>query len=183
MTAPSVSTEQDPRYPIGPSDRTSPLTAGERAQRIDAIAATPAQLRLAVAGLSDAQLNTPYRPGGWTVRQVVHHVADSHVNAYTRFRLGLTEENPTIKPYDEKAWAELPDVRHLPIEVSLRLLDALHERLVHLLQSTPPSSFTRTVVHPEGGPMTLDTLVSIYSWHGRHHTAHITQLREREGWR
>jgi uncharacterized damage-inducible protein DinB len=183
MTAPSASPEQDLRYPIGPSDRTSLLTAGERAQRIDAIAAAPAQLRLAVAGLSDAQLETPYRPGGWTLRQVVHHVADSHVNAYTRFRLGLTEENPTIKPYDEKAWAELPDVRHLPIDVSLRLLEAMHERLVHLLQSTPPSAFARTVVHPEGGPMTLDTLVSIYSWHGRHHTAHITRLREREGWR
>src|SRR3954453_23640043 len=140
MTAPSASAEQDLRYPIGLSDKTSPLTAGERAQRIDAIAAAPAQLRLAVAGLSDVQLETPYRPGGWTIRQVVHHVADSHINAYTRFRLGLTEDNPTIKPYDEKAWAELPDVRHLPIDVSLRLLDAVHERLVHLLQSTPPST-------------------------------------------
>jgi uncharacterized damage-inducible protein DinB len=183
MTAPSTPPEVDLRYPIGKADRTPALAAGVRAQRIDAIAAAPAQLRLAVAGLSDAQLDTPYRPGGWTVRQVVHHVADSHINAYARFRLGLTEENPTIRPYDEKAWAELPDVRHLGIDVSLRLLEPLHERLVHLLQAAPPSSFARSVVHPENGPMSLDMLVSIYSWHGQHHTAHITGLRERQGWR
>jgi len=110
MTSPSTASEQDLRYPIGPSDMTTPLAAGVRAQRIDAIAAAPAQLRLAVAGLSDEQLDTPYRPGGWTVRQTVHHVADSHMNAFVRFRLGLTEDNPTIKPYDEKAWSELPDI-------------------------------------------------------------------------
>src|SRR5829696_6308044 len=127
MTSPSLASEQDLRYPIGPTDKRSPLTAGERAQRIDAIAVAPAQLRLAVAGLSDEQLDTPYRPGGWTVRQLVHHVADSHMNASIRFRLGLTEDNPTIKPYDEKAWSELPDVRHLPIEVSLRVLEGVHE--------------------------------------------------------
>jgi uncharacterized damage-inducible protein DinB len=164
-------------------DRSSPLTAGERAQRIDAIAATPAQLRLAVRGLTDEQIDTPYRPGGWTVRQVVHHVADSHMNAFIRFRLGLTEDNPTIKPYDEKAWAELPDVRHLPIDVSLRLLENVHERLVHLLQAVQPSLFARQIMHPENGPMSLDSLVSVYAWHGRHHTAHITGLRDREGWR
>jgi uncharacterized damage-inducible protein DinB len=181
MTAPSAP-EQDLRYPIGHNDAKTPLSAGERAQRIDAIAAAPAQLRQAVAGLSDAQLDTPYRPGGWTIRQLVHHVADSHINAFTRFRLGLTEDNPTIKPYDEKAWAELPDMRHLPVEVSLRLLDALHERLVHLLRATPASAFARQVMHPENGPMTIDALVSTYSWHGKHHTAHVTSLREREGW-
>ena len=181
MTSPIVASEQDLRYPIGPADKRSPLSAGERAQRIDAIAATPAQLRLAVAGLSDAQLETPYRPGGWTVRQTVHHVADSHMNASIRFRLGLTEDNPTIKPYDEKAWSELADMR-LPIEVSLHILEGLHERLVHLLRSQPSAAFERGIVHPENGPMTLDALLSLYAWHGAHHTAHITALRQREGW-
>ncbi|MEO6526137.1 MAG: YfiT family bacillithiol transferase [Gemmatimonadaceae bacterium] len=182
MTAPSMTPDQDLRYPVGRPDRTPTLADGERAQRIDLIAGAPAQLRLAVAGLTDQQLDTPYRPDGWTVRQVVHHVADSHMNASMRFRLGLTEVNPTIKPYDEAAWAELPDGRLLPIEISLRLLESLHERLVHLLRSTPPSSFARTIMHPENGPMTLDSLLGIYSWHGRHHTAHITGLRARQGW-
>ena len=181
MTSPIVASEQDLRYPIGPADKRSPLDAGERAQRIDAIAATPPQLRLAVAGLSDAQLDTPYRPGGWTVRQTVHHVADSHMNASIRFRLGLTEDNPTIKPYDEKAWSELADMR-LPIEVSLRTLDGLHERLVHLLRSQPSAAFERRIMHPENGAMTLDAMLSLYAWHGQHHTAHITTLRQREGW-
>ena len=181
MTSPSVAPEQDLRYPIGPSDKRSPLTAGERAQRIDAIAVAPSQLRLAVTGLSDAQLDTPYRPGGWTVRQTVHHVADSHMNAFIRFRLGLTEENPTIKPYDQQAWAELADMR-LPIEGSLRLLEGLHERLVHLLQSLHSASFQRQIFHPENGPMTLDAMLSLYAWHGQHHTAHITGLRQRQGW-
>ena len=182
MTAPSASPEQDLRYPIGPSDKSSPLTAGERAQRIDAIATAPTQLRRAVAGLREEQLDTPYRPGGWTLRQVIHHVADSHINAYTRFRLGFTENNPTIKPYEEKDWAELPDVRHLSVDVSLHLLDALHERLVNLLRGMPASSFARTVVHPESGLLTMDALLSIYAWHGKHHTAHITALRQRQGW-
>jgi uncharacterized damage-inducible protein DinB len=181
MTSPTTASEQDLRYPIGRSDTTTPLAPGVRAQRIDAIAAAPAQLRLAVAGLSDDQLDTPYRPGGWTVRQTVHHVADSHMNAFIRFRLGLTEEKPTIKPYDEAAWAELPDMR-LPIEVSLHLLEALHERWAHLLRTVPSSSFERLIFHPENGPMTLDAMVSMYSWHGRHHTAHITSLRQRQGW-
>ena len=181
MTSPAAGSEQDLRYPIGRSDTTTPLTAGVRAQRIDAIAAAPAQLRLAVAGLSDEQLDTAYRPGGWTVRQTVHHVADSHMNAFVRFRLGLTEDNPTIKPYDEKAWSELPDMR-LPVDVSLRLLDALHERWAHLLRAQPGSAFERLIQHPENGPMTLDAMVSMYAWHGRHHTAHITSLRQRQGW-
>jgi len=182
MTAPSTQPEQDLRYPIGRADTKTPLADGERAQRIDSIAALPAQLRKAVSGLTDAQLDTPYRPGGWTVRQVTHHVADSHMNAFIRFRLGLTEENPTIKPYDENAWSELPDTRHLPVDVSLNLLDSLHERLVHLLRSVPAASFQRTIFHPENGPMTLDALVSQYAWHGRHHTAHVTGLRQRQGW-
>jgi uncharacterized damage-inducible protein DinB len=181
MTSPSVAPGQDLRYPIGRSDMRSPLTAGERAQRIDAIAVTPSQLRHAVTGLSDAQLDTPYRPGGWTVRQTVHHVADSHMNAFIRFRLGLTEENPTIKPYDERAWAELADMR-LPIDLSLRLLEGLHERWVHMLQSLHSPSFERQIFHPENGPMTLDAMLSLYAWHGKHHTAHITGLRQREGW-
>ena len=183
MTAPSESEAPDLRYPVGQVNRVPSLTAGERAQRIDAIAAAPAQLRLAVAGLDASQIDTPYRPGGWTVRQLVHHVADSHMNATIRFRLGFTEDNPTIKPYDEKAWAELADVRHLPIDVSLRLLENVHERLVHLLQAVQPSQFARTIMHPENGPMTLDELLCVYAWHGRHHTAHITGLRDREGWR
>jgi uncharacterized damage-inducible protein DinB len=183
MTTPSATTSgPDLRYPIGRMERRTSLSADERRAAIDAIAATPAKLRTAVKGLDDSQLDTPYRPGGWTVRQLVHHVADSHMNAYTRFRLALTEDNPTIKPYDEAAWSELPDVRALPIGVSLDLLAAMHERLVHLLRATPAESFARTLTHPENGPMTLDTLVGIYGWHGRHHTAHVTALRERMKW-
>jgi uncharacterized damage-inducible protein DinB len=172
----------DLRYPIGRLERRASLSPDERRAAIDAIAAAPAKLRTAVKGLGDAQLDTPYRPGGWTVRQLVHHMADSHINAYTRFRLALTEDNPTIKPYDEATWAELVDGRTLPIGVSLDLLDSLHERLVHLLRATPAESFARTLSHPETGPMTLDTLVGIYGWHGRHHTAHVSALRERMKW-
>jgi uncharacterized damage-inducible protein DinB len=183
MTTPTAtSSGPDLRYPIGRLERRSSLSPDERRAAIDAIAAAPAKLRTAVKGLSDSQLDTPYRPGGWTVRQLVHHVADSHLNAYTRFRLALTEENPTIKPYEEAAWAELVDARTLPIGVSLDLLDALHERLVHLLRATPAEAFARTLNHPENGPMTMDTLLGIYAWHGRHHTAHVSALRERMKW-
>jgi uncharacterized damage-inducible protein DinB len=174
--------EPDLRYPIGKLDRKSHLSAEERRAAVDALAAAPRQLRQAVTGLTDAQLDTPYRPGGWTVRQLVHHVADSHMNAYTRFRLALTEENPTIKPYDEAKWAELEDARTLPIDVSLSLLDLMHERLVVMLRSTPDDAFQRSVMHPENGPMTMDNLLGMYSWHGRHHTAHVTALRERMRW-
>ena len=177
-----LATDTDLRFPIGRPDRKPSLTADERRAAIDALAAAPAQLRAAVAGLNDAQLDTPYRPEGWTVRQVVHHVADSHLNAYTRFRLALTEDNPTIRPYDEKGWAELPDTRAMPVAVSLDLLDRLHERLVFVLRKTPDAAFARTLTHPENGPMTLDTLLGIYSWHGRHHTAHVTALRARMKW-
>jgi uncharacterized damage-inducible protein DinB len=163
-------------------ERKPSLSPQERRSAVDAIAATPSALRAAVKGLTDAQLDTPYRPEGWTVRQLVHHVADSHMNAYTRFRLALTEDNPTIKPYDEAAWAELPDARSLPIGVSLDLLDRIHERLVHLLRATKDADFRRTLQHPENGPMTMDSLLAVYAWHGRHHTAHVTGLRERMKW-
>lgn len=149
---------------------------------IDSIAVTPTQLSDAVSGLSDAQLDTPYRPGGWTVRQLVHHVADSHINAYTRFRFALTEDNPTIKPYEEAVWADLPDARLLPPTVSLLLIQALHERWVALLRGLPHESFARTLLHPDNGSMTMDDLLTMYAWHGRHHTAHVTALRERMGW-
>ena len=178
----SAPAEPDLRYPIGKLNRKSQLSEDERRTAIDVIAAVPRELRQAVAGLSDAQLDTPYRPGGWTVRQLVHHVADSHMNAYGRFRLAFTEENPTIKPYDEAKWAELDDARTMPIEISLTLLDAMHERLVMLLRSSPEDRFQRTVSHLENGSMTVDSLLSMYSWHGRHHTAHVTALRDRMHW-
>ena len=182
MTTPDPTPGPDLRYPIGKLERKPSLTTAERAAAIEAIAAAPALLRAAVTGLDDTQLDTPYRPDGWTVRQLVHHVADSHMNAYTRFRLALTEDAPTIKPYDEKTWAELPDVRAMPVEPSLSLLDAMHARLDHLLRATDAASFARTLVHPDNGPMTMDSLLSVYSWHGRHHAAHVRGLRDRMGW-
>ncbi len=174
----------DLRYPIGRFQRPADVTADERAAFIETVAGTPAALREAVRGLDDAQLDTPYRPGGWTVRQVVHHVPDSHLNSYVRFKLALTEREPAIKPYDEKAWAELPDGRSGLVAESLALLDALHARWVYLLRAMTPADFARTVVHPEHPemPMTLDVMLALYAWHGRHHVAHITALREREGW-
>jgi uncharacterized damage-inducible protein DinB len=181
-SAPANASTPDLRYPIGRAERKSSLTPQERRAAIDAIAAAPAGLRAVVKGLTDAQLDTPYRPEGWTVRQLVHHVADSHMNAYTRFRLALTEVNPTIKPYDEASWAELPDARTLPIGVSLDLLDAMHERLVHLLRATKDADFQRTLTHPANGPMTVDSLLAMYGWHGRHHTAHVSALRDRMKW-
>ena len=180
MTSPA--TEPDLRYPIGRLAKKTSMSSDERRTAIESIAAAPAALRQAVRGLSEEQLDTPYRPGGWTVRQVVHHVADSHLNAYTRFRLALTEQNPTIKPYAEAKWAELPDARSMPVDVSLALLDALHQRLDVLLRSTSDDAFAGTLSHPENGPMTLDTLLSIYSWHGEHHVAHVTSLRDRMQW-
>ena len=181
MTA-STPAEQDLRYPLGRAQRTPTMTDAERSEAISAIDAAPAKLRAAVSGLSDAQLDTAYRPGGWTVRQLVHHVADSHLNAYTRFRLALTEDNPTVKPYEEARWAELEDARTMPVAVSLDLLQRLHERWNVLLRSMRPDDFKRTVQHPENGPMTMDALLGMYSWHGKHHTAHVTALRDRMGW-
>jgi uncharacterized damage-inducible protein DinB len=181
MSTPSAA-EPDLRYPIGRANRKASLPPDERRAAIDAIANTPGALRAAVSGLSEAQLDTPYRPGGWTVRQLVHHVADSHMNAYLRFRFALTEENFTVKPYNEAVWAELEDARTMPAEVSLSLLDAMHQRWVTLLRATPPAAFARELTHPENGPMTLDSLLGTYAWHGRHHTAHVTGLRERMAW-
>jgi hypothetical protein len=149
---------------------------------IDEIAAAPAQLRAAVAGLDDAQLDTPYRQDGWTVRQVVHHVFDSHVNAYVRFRWALTEDAPLIKAYDEKEWARLPDAVSAPVAVSLDLLDALHKRWLILLRALTPEDFERKWISPDFGELGVGVLLQIYAWHGQHHVAHITSLREREGW-
>jgi hypothetical protein len=155
----------------------------ERAREcLAAIAETPAKLRAAVAGLTDQQLDTPYRPGGWTVRQVVHHVPDSHMNSYMRFRLALTEEQPAIKGYDEAAWAKLPDAQSAPVEISLSLLDTLHRRWVMLLESLTPEQWKRTFLHSELGPVSLERNLALYAWHGKHHVAHITGLRERMGW-
>jgi uncharacterized damage-inducible protein DinB len=170
------------RYPIGRFDPHATVAPAERAGLIDSIATAPARLRAAVAGLNDSQLDTPYRDTGWTVRQVVHHVPDSHLNAYIRFRWALTEATPTIKPYNEKAWAELRDAATAPVEVSLDLLEALHARWVLLLRSLSESDFERTFQHPESGTMTIGTLLRLYEWHGRHHVAHITNLRSRQGW-
>jgi len=172
----------DLRYPLGKFSYDGPLTDAQRQEALDNIAQTPAKLRAAVKGLSDAQLETPYRPGGWSVRQVVHHVPDSHLNSYVRFKLALTEQEPTIKPYAEDRWAELADTKATPIEVSLTLLDSLHERWVRLLGSLSPADWKRTFRHPELGPMTLEKNLALYAWHGRHHVAHITSLRVREGW-
>jgi len=149
---------------------------------LEQIAQTPAKLRGAVAGLADAQLDTPYRPDGWTVRQVVHHVPDSHLNSYVRFKLALTEDDPTIKTYAEDRWAELADSKATPIEVSLTLVDSLHDRWMRLLRSLTPEEWKRTFRHPELGPMTLEKTLALYAWHGRHHVAHITELRKRMSW-
>lgn len=166
-------------YPIGKFQWTGPNTDAQRADFIAQIAAAPQKLRAAVAGLTDSQLDTPYRPGGWTVRQTVHHIADSHMNAFIRFKLALTETEPLVKPYDEKAWAELPDST-LPVEVSLPFIDSLHERWAVLLRNMTSADFDRKLKHPELGIVKLDRYVALYAWHGRHHVAHITGLRERE---
>ena len=172
----------DLRYPIGPFEWQGPNTEDQRRRFIDQIEETPAKLRAAVEGLSAGQLDTSYRPGGWTVRQVVHHLPDSHLNSYTRFKLALTEDEPAIKPYNEGAWAELPEARTAPIEISLALLESLHRRWVLMLRSRSASDFGRAFQHPELGRMTLDKTLALYAWHGRHHVAHITSLRERMGW-
>jgi hypothetical protein len=172
----------DLQYPIGRFEWRAENSAAVRLQLIAAIEQAPANLRAAVAGLSGAQLDTPYRPGGWTVRQVVHHVPDSHLNSYVRFRLALTEDEPTIKPYDESRWAELPDARAADVEISLALLESLHHRWVLLLRSLSSADFARSFRHPELGLVTLDKNLALYAWHGRHHVAHITALRTRMGW-
>ncbi len=172
----------DRQYPIGRFRFDADVTPEKRRACIREIADASGALRAAVAGLDDRQLNTPYRPGGWTVRQVLHHVPDSHLNAYIRFKWALTEDNPTIKAYDEAAWARVPDTERTDPDVSLALLDALHRRWIVLLESMRAGDFERPLVHPESGAMTLDRLLQLYAWHGRHHVAHITELRKREGW-
>jgi hypothetical protein len=170
------------RYPVGTFDARMTFTNATRSAAIDRIATLPGALRAAVRGLDERQLDTPYRPGGWTVRQVVHHLADSHMNGLTRTKLALTENAPVIKPYDENAWAALDDVR-LPIDISLGILDGIHARWAAVYHSMNDSQFARTFAHPERGTtMTLDFQVHDYSWHSSHHLAHITRLREREGW-
>ena len=171
----------DERYPIGKFTPVPALSAVERSARIAEIAAAPADFCRAVAGLNDAQLDTSYRAGGWTVRQVAHHLPDSHMNAYLRFKWGLTEDTPAIKTYEEKDWARTPETA-APIAFSLDLLTSLHERWVTLLRGMRPDDFARTLKHPDWGLPSLDTLVALYAWHGRHHTAHVTALRERRGW-
>ena len=172
----------DLRYPTGNFTIDPAPTPATRRACIAAIASAPAELRAAVDGLTKAQLDTPYRPGGWTVRQVVHHVPDSHMNAYIRFKLALTEDAPTIKPYNEDAWAQLADTVATPIETSLALLEALHRRWVILLEGMQEPDFGRPLTHPERGLVDTDWLLQLYAWHGRHHAAHVTALREREGW-
>jgi uncharacterized damage-inducible protein DinB len=169
----------DLRYPIGPYTPDADPTPESRAKHIEEIATLPAKMRKAVAGLSPQQLETPYREGGWTLRQVTHHVPDSHLNAYVRTKLALTENVPTIKPYDEGAWARLKDSELTPIEVSLSLLEAVHARWVNVLRSLKEEDFKRKWNHPESGVHTLDWLLGLYSWHGNHHLAHITTTRER----
>jgi hypothetical protein len=153
-----------------------------RAAHLETLRMLPERLRAAVGGLSDPQLDTPYRPEGWTLRQVVHHVADSHANCYIRFKLALTEDWPTIKPYDEVAWANLSDSRRLPVEVSLAMLEALHGRWVALLETMSEEDFHKGYLHPEQGRQNLAKALALYDWHSRHHTSHITSLRARQGW-
>jgi len=171
----------DLRYPMGKfswgrSGEGLLASEGERQQWIAEIEETPARLRVAVDGLTDAQLDTPYRPGGWTVRQVVHHLADSHVNSYVRFRLALTEDEPIIKPYEQDSWATLSDARSAPIEPSLTLLTSLHQRWVMLLRSMKTDDFARAFKHPELGRVTLERNLALYAWHGKHHVAHVRSV-------
>ena len=172
----------DPRYPIGafsPMDFSNDL----KEEWLAHLRFLPQSLEKAITGLDEHQLKTPYREGGWSLHQVVHHVADSHMNAYCRFKLGYTEENPTIRPYEEKEWAETADVQNLPVNISITLLYALHQRWFELLQSFTDEDWKKTIVHPQHGKQfTLWHLLGMYAWHGRHHTAHITTLREKMGW-
>jgi hypothetical protein len=172
----------DLRYPIGKFEWPAAVAPADLRRAIDDLAALPAQLREAVAGLDDPKLDTPYRPDGWTVRQALHHVADSHINSYVRFRLAVTEDEPTIKPYDENGWAKLADAAAGPVGLSLDLVDALHRRWVLLLESFGPAEWGRSFRHPERGLIRVDATALLYAWHGRHHVAHVTELRKRQGW-
>jgi hypothetical protein len=175
--------EVDLRYPIGRLQRRETLTPEERVASMDTMAQAPKQLAAAVAGLSAAQLDTPYRPAGWTVRQVVHHLADSHMNAFIRSKLTICENAPTIKTYDQAVWAETADAKTAPVEPSVALFTNLHQRWVLLLRSLTPEDWARKMNHPERGLVSMDDNLSVYQWHGRHHIAQITSLREREGWK
>lgn len=172
----------DERYPIGKFELPLSITPAMLAEYVSQITSAPAALAAAVCGLSEEQLDTPYRAGGWNVRQVVHHLPDSHLNAYVRFKLALTEDEPTIRPYQEARWAELPEARLAGVEISLELLSAVHRRWVACIESLPPEVFTRRFRHPDVGVMTLSEQLALYSWHGRHHTAQITTLRQKMGW-
>jgi uncharacterized damage-inducible protein DinB len=170
------------RFPVGKFARQPQIDAATRNALIAQIAEAPAQLAAAVSGLTDAQLDTPYRPDGWTLRQVAHHVPDSHMNAYIRCKLAVTETNPPVKTYNEAAWAEQADARRMPVGPSMDLLRLLHERWVLWLRSLDEAAFARTAVHPDHGPMRVDDFLQLYAWHGRHHTAHVTGMRKRMGW-
>lgn len=172
----------DQRYPIGKFQAPAEYNAITRKLSMQQLEEMPAQLRAAVKGLSNEQLNEPYREGGWSLRQVVHHLADSHLNAYARFKLAVTEEEPTIKTYNEKAWAGLEDSVKADVEVSLVLIKALHQRLVMFLKSLDEQHFSKSYVHPETGKGSVDRMLALYAWHGRHHIAHITKLRDSNGW-
>jgi hypothetical protein len=170
------------RFPVGPFDVTARVPDDRVPALIDEIAQAPSQLRAAVAGLTEEQLDTPYRPDGWTVRQVVHHLPDSHMNSLLRMKWALTEDEPMIKTYAEQLWAQLADGRSAPVDLSLGLLDALHARWVYLLESLSPEQLQRCFRHPEMGRISIRVAIAFYAWHGRHHIAHISSLREREGW-
>jgi len=172
----------DPRFPIGKFSYEGSLSEDQKAKYLENIEQTPARLEAAVKGLSEAQLDTPYREGGWTVRQVVHHVPDSHMNSYMRFKLALTEDEPTIRAYMEDRWAELPEAKTAPVGLSLALLSSLHTRWMLMLRNLQPADWKRTFRHPEAGLMNLEKALALYSWHGRHHVAHVTALREKMGW-
>jgi uncharacterized damage-inducible protein DinB len=172
----------DPRYPIGKFSFSGPLTEEQRQQCLTDIEQAPERLRAALHGLSNQQLDSPYRDGGWTLRQVAHHIADSHMNSYIRFKLALTEDEPMVKTYMENLWAELPEAKHAPIDVSLALVDSLHQRWMLMLREFTEADWKRTFRHPEMGPMTLEKTLALYAWHGRHHVAHVTSLRAKMGW-
>ena len=173
----------DAQYPIGKFQRRGKISDQDRQAFIQQIEEAPAALWSAAVGLSDEQFDTPYRDGGWTVRQVIHHLADSHMNAFVRFKLAMTEDQPAVKTYNQERWAELPDAKTVPVVVSLNLFDSVHKRFVALLRSMSAADFARTMNHPEQGIVSLDFYLSLYAWHGRHHVAQITSLRERNGWK
>ena len=177
-----MNSSEDLSYPIGKFSYEKENAAAKRNAAIQEIEQLPVRLRQAIAGFNEERLQTPYRDGGWTVHQLIHHVADSHLNAFTRFKLALTEDQPTIKTYDEALWAETTDVTNVPVEISLKLIDGLHERWFILLTSLTDEAFARQLNHPEHGLVDLNYMTALYSWHSRHHTAHIAKLREKMSW-